>query len=289
VPDETPVIELLPFLPAAPGVYSEPSARVRVISGLCEELGLHGELAASRALLERAEQTETAARTQVTAASGRFGQAYEGFLRGTVDVDGLAAELAADGVWLDHDVPGGRPSVMMAALMRAAADMRTRAGAVLEAESATLYRKLQRVAGDVVRTAAEQPPLPASVWSATDPALAAARAGSESTWGVLVREADRWATVHRAGEMLRAGGGLGAEAHLSIPAPEGIAFVWRRWWLAVEGLQEARRLPGPLRLVHGIQQQWDPGLWLRSDIPDAPPETAPERGIRDRLLGWVSR
>jgi hypothetical protein len=280
------VIPLLPWAVPLPGSYAEPASRVRILHGWLTELGLPEALSASRRLLTRAEDVEGQARQEQIKAQQRHTAAYRGLVAGEVTIGELAAELAADSVWLDSDVPGGQPAPMMAALMRASADMRAHAAALLEAEGSGIYRQLQDVAQEIVGTVAAEPPLPQRVWSSADPAAECARAGREETWGVFTRAADRWATLHRAGDLLRRVGGLGAQAQLTVPAPEHLAWAWRRWWLALDGLQEWRRLAVPLRLRWSIDHGWQPGLYLRDDVPAGPEDDQPGRGgLLGRLLG----
>jgi hypothetical protein len=285
VPEVPTVIELLPYAPALPHVYAEPAARVRVLYGWLAELGMATALSSSRRLLERADQLEADARAGVVAAQGRYDAAYKGLVAGTVAPAELARTLAAEGVWLDTR-DGTTAAPMMLALQQAARDQRGQAGAMLEGEGSGLYARLQAIARSVVAEVAALPPLAPSVWgAATDPGSAAVRAGQGETWADLLRAADRVANVHQAASLLRRFGGLGAEAMPPGAAPE-LAFLYRRWWAALERLDEVKRLKAPLRLAFAVRERLEPGLWLASDLQgDVPDEPEPGRGLLDRLRG----
>jgi hypothetical protein len=286
VPEVPPIIELLPTTPPVSNVYSEPASRVRVLYGWLAELGMATALSASRTLLERADQLEAEARAGVTASQARYDAAYKGVVAGTVTPAELARTLAAEAPWLDADVAGGRAAVAMVALQQAGQDMRAQAAALLEGEGSGLYGRLQAIARDVVREVAALPPLAPAVWSAaTDPGTAAVRAGQGETWADLLRAADKFSKVHQAGALLRRFGGLGAQAMPPGAAPD-LAFLYRAWWVALERLDEVRRLKPPLRLPFGVREGLQPGLWLASELQgDVPDEPEPGRGLLDRLRG----
>jgi hypothetical protein len=286
MPDE--VLDLLPFIAASPRA-ADPAVTVRRLHALCRDLGLGDALAASRRLLARGEEIEQAARVELDRAQRRYGIVYQAVLDGSAEVGELAGVLVVEAPWLAADVPGGQAAPAMSALMRAAQDARGRAAAALQAEAATIYQQLQQLADDVVRAVEAQPPIAASVWSSADPALQAIRSNQAGVWAELVRQADTFNKIHQAGQIIRESGGMAGEAMLQIAAPEALAWIWRKWWGPAERLAEIRSTPPPLRLPLAIREGWEPGLWRRSDIPDAPTETVPERGLRDRLFGWVAR
>jgi len=73
----------------------------------------------------------------------------------------------------------------------------------------------------------------------------------------------------------------------SCPTAIGVAFL--NWSAAMDGLQSARRLPGPLRLRRAIDEGWLPGLYLEADHDAAATggEPKPKRRLLAALAGGL--
>jgi hypothetical protein len=258
----------------------DPAGFVRRVVAMLAEVGLVGELRRSRELLDRAEALAAAARAGRRAAEVRWAAEQQRLVgTGPIEPERLLEALEETRPWLDADVEQGRSAPAMAALMSASERCRSNALHMAGAEASGIYARLQQVAADVVGRVANLPALPAQVWSAlpAQAANVAITSGHEHTWSALVHDGTRFHTVHLAGEMLRATGGLGVWS--AGACPEGVGTVWRRWERAQDGHQAFRRLPGPLRLPHAIREGWEPGLWTAADITGRPAEANPRRGL----------
>jgi hypothetical protein len=158
---------------------------------------------------------------------------------------------------------------------------------MLPAESPGLYQLAQREAAAAVTATAELPPLPTPVWNAPEPSAVALEHGAEQTYLAMQRQQARFALCHQIGTLLRSVGGLGAQVLLLGGVPEVHGFTFKRWDLALAGVQETKRLKAPLRLRYAIDHGWQPGLWLAGDVSATPVEVKVDR--RRLLRGWVSR
>ena len=108
----------------------------------------------------------------------------------------------------------------------------------------------------------------------------AIRAGREAEWAALTRAGDRWDSIHGAAQLLGETGVMQGQPMFSCPTAIGVAFL--NWSAAMDGLQSARRLPGPLRLRRAIDEGWLPGLYLEADHDAA--ATGGEPKPKRRLL-----
>jgi hypothetical protein len=265
---------------------ADPAGFVRRVVALLDTLGLPGELARSRELLEHSENLTETARRGKRAAEQRWEAEQRRLLEpGPVEVERLEAAQNKARPWLDSQVEQGRAAAMMAALMGAAEECRGRALAQVNGEATGVHARLQTIAAEVVAHVASLPPLPRQVWSAParEAATIAIQERHEQTWAALVQDGTRFHTCHQVAELLWATGGLGVWV---VPGcRQGIGVLWRRWERAEEGYQRFRQVAGPLRLPFAIREGWEPGLWLPSDLTNRPAE-AERPGLLARALAF---
>jgi hypothetical protein len=181
-------------------------------------------------------------------------------LNGSLDVAGFGQELIEVGPWLDEEFAG------MRGVMQAAAQIQGNAVQTVFAMASGLYAQLQEVCAGVVAEAAAVPELPREVWSATSAARAAEqaiRANCEDAWVRLVRCGIQWDSCHEAAQLLRETGTLQGQLIFSVPTSLGVTLLNPQ--AAMEGMDEVRRMPAPLRLRAAINRNWLPGLYLKSD------------------------
>jgi hypothetical protein len=267
--------------------HGDPAASVRRLASQLDKAGVPDTLAASRALLDRAEEVGQAARDGKEGAIARLTEA-RGRLLGAevVDAGEYSRVLMETGPWLDSDIEGGRAAPAMHGLMEIAQQLQGRALQVAVAEASGLHSRLQGVARGVVERVAGVPALPQAVWSANprEADRTAIQLGHELSWSVLVREATKFEAIHAAGQMLRDSGGCGAVIYPD-GCPERIGSVWLSWVAASEAWPQLRLLPGPLRLRAAVDRGLKPGLWLPADHLAQPPK---RRGPLAVAAGWVS-
>lgn len=267
---------------------ADPAAAVGTLVSLLDKAGVPDQLGASRRLLARSEELQETARAGRATAEQRWQQARAALLAGQVDADGLARVLVELAPWLDSAVEQGRPSLMMGALMDAAAACRGNAVAMVHAEASGIYRLLQDAAGEVVTFTAAVGKVPQQVWATTTTGQAstvAIQAGYGRQWEDLVLAGGRWDAIHSAAELVRDTGSLGSQTMYPAGCPTSIGCMFLGWEAALEGVREVRRLPGPLRVRAAVDRGWRPGLWLADDHARFAAEPKGKRSLLGTLVG----
>jgi hypothetical protein len=253
-----------------------------------DDAGLPDQLQASLRLLDRAEELAAAARAKQNAAREQLGAADAALLAdGPSAIDAYAAAVTSSKPWLDNSNPV-QAADAMGGVMNAVHRLKANAVQTALASAHGIHQRLQGVCAEVVADIASVPALPAAVWSATNSGHAAEvaiRGGHELAWASLVKAGVRFDRVHAASALLRETGQFTAELNFPDGCPTRVGVMFLAWREAFEGLEQVRRLPGPLRVRAACDRGFRPGLYLASDHARA----AAERPARRGLLAMLGR
>jgi hypothetical protein len=275
--------------PPPTGYTPDPVALAKTLPARFAALGVADALVRSTALLERSEALTERARERKNQAQAEYGEAIQSLADGAVDLDEYTAALVRVAPWLDFSPNGeAQISAAWAGLMQVAAQLRGNAVASMTNESSTLYARLQPIAAEAVQVIASGPKIPNGVFNAADPDKAAVAQGADfgHWWITAQAAAARFEEAHRLARVLRDNvGGLGALTVWPGACPSWCGVVYRKWEKALADdalrqLQTTKSMTCRIRL--GVDNGWEPGLWLAPDLVDQP---APKPSLLQRITG----
>jgi hypothetical protein len=265
---------------------TDASQQVRLALAFAERLGESGAFKASRDLMERSEYLGKVVRDGQVEAHRVELAGLQRLVRGPTPIalSDVTELVHSTDCWLDTDASAGVARAVDMT-MRAARMCREQAFQAAVAESSGFYQRLQKIAAAAVYEVGKLKPLPRQVWGAADPGGQMIREGRGDDWSRMVLAQEKFSLVHQAGQVMRGMGGLGAAGLLN--GPPDLAYAYKRWDLALNGESELRRLQPGLRLAHALREQWEPGLWTATDVPQQPAMPVDPR-TRRGLIGLLA-
>jgi hypothetical protein len=286
----TPYIDIMADRNPARGTVS-PLSLVRALPTRFAALGIVDAGRRSTELLARSEKLAEQSRAQQVAARTAVAQAMSDLAAGRIGLDQVAAVTREVAPWIDHNVQDGRAAPAQALTMRTVALLQGDAVGALQAESLTLYTRLQTVAGEAVAVIVSGPKIPNAVMTAPDARAAATSAGPAFAhwWVDAEAAAQKFSEAHALAEILRDQvGGLHAAVVWPGSCPSWAGPIWRNWKKAVE--DDALNLPRKyrslvVRVRYAHEQGWEPGLWTAQDLIDR--QEPEKRGLLNRLTGGL--
>jgi hypothetical protein len=258
------------------------SGAVPMLDSLLVKAGLPGRLATPLALMDRAEELVRASDREREAARERLAEAGRRLLAGGTDVAEYARVVAEAQVWISEGSSDAGPAGY--GVGDVARLLRGNAVQTVFAMADGLHAALRDRCAEAVDSVASVP-LPKEIFSATSIAHAstlAIREGFGDSWGLLVKAADAWDACHGAAALLQECGSL--QHQLQFAGPTSVCVRYLNWQDVLAGLDELKRIPGPLKIRWASDHHWRPGCYLLSDHENPPPEPK-RRGSLAELLG----
>jgi hypothetical protein len=230
---------------------------------LAHELGLDSPLGQAVATLDRAAGLAFNRTTGLQSAQAARSELARAVATGQRPFDEAAvAEYDAGRVWISdgQSTPASTElaeAAVAAARQAAVGEMAVHAPQIFD----TLAAEARRVVDGLV--ALGEPPK--TLFGAGDPGLVLNQTdGHEATYGALMRVSQRFWSVTRGADAVRAAAGHGYERF-----PDGaprLAGTYRNWRKAMADAADLTRTGRHVRLWRTVVEGWEPGVWKPSDI-----------------------
>jgi hypothetical protein len=263
---------------------ADPARDLRLLVGWCRAAGVEvtalgdvGRLVEADRLLQ-----ETLARLRAAKERDNL-EALERLLAAPVTdqtVSRYVGDLHALEPWLAVDLANVQSSLAVHGVKAARQAVTARAQQALAATGGALEPGLQRAAREAVQATRAVLPLPGQVWQQPSWASVLGREGRAADVQVLLAADERFGAATHAAVLLRRVGATPGHHQLPGGAPR-LAWTFRGFGQAMEGLADWARVVEPLRLAAAVERGFDPGVWSVADLERA---AAP---AKRRLFGLI--